>query len=47
MAIPLQLSSTIKIYPVGSVSRIHRYVKQVKGQKKEQLVPVIIEEEEK
>jgi len=26
------------------VSRVHRYVRQVKGQKKEQPAPVIIEE---
>jgi len=44
-AVELELSSTIKIHPVVNVSRIHRYVGQVEGQKKEQLAPVIIEGE--
>jgi len=44
--VELELPSTIKIYPVVNVSRIHRYVGQVQGQKKEQLLPVIIEGEE-
>ena len=45
-AIELELPSTIKIYPVVNVSRIHRYVGQVEGQKKEQPAPVIIKGEE-
>jgi len=40
------LPSTVKIHPVVNVSRIHRYVGQVEGQKKEQPLPVIIEGEE-
>jgi len=42
----LELPSTIKIHPVINVSRIHRYVGQVEGQRKEQPAPVIIEGEE-
>jgi len=45
-AIELELPSTVKIHPVVNVSRIHRYVGQVEGQKKEQPLPVIIEGEE-
>ena len=45
--VELQLSSMVKIYPVVNVSRIRRYVGQVKGQKKEQPAPVIIKREEK
>jgi len=45
-AVKLELPSTVKIYPVVNVSRIRRYVGQVKGQKKEQPLPVIIEGEE-
>jgi len=44
--LPSHDTSTVKIHPVFNVSRIHRYVGQVKGQKKEQPLPVIIEEEE-
>ena len=44
--VKLELSSTIKIHPVVNVSRIWKYVRQVKGQKKEQPAPVIIEGEE-
>jgi len=33
------------IHPVVNVSRIQKYVEQVKGQKKEQPTPVIIEGE--
>ena len=45
-AIELELLSTVKIHLVVNVSRIHRYVGQVEGQKKEQPLPVIIEGEE-
>jgi len=45
-AVELELSSTIRIHPVVNVSRIHRYIGQVEGQKKEQLALVIIEGEE-
>jgi len=45
--VELELSSTVKIHPVVNVSRIRRYVGQVEGQKKEQLLPVIIKEEKK
>ena len=41
--VKLELSSTIKIHPVVNVSRICRYIEQVKGQRKEQLTLVIIE----
>ena len=44
--VELELSSTIKIHLVVNVNRIHRYVGQVEGQKKEQLALVIIKEEE-
>jgi len=44
--VELELPSTIKIYPVVNVSRIHKYVGQVEGQKREQPAPVIIEGEE-
>jgi len=33
--VELELPSTIKIYPVVNISRIHRYVGQVEGQKRE------------
>ena len=46
-AVELELPSTIRIHPVVNVSRICRYIGQVKGQKKKQLAPVIIEGEEK
>jgi len=45
-AVKLELPSTVRIHLVVNVSRIHRYVGQVEGQKKEQPVPVIIEGEE-
>jgi len=45
--VELELPSTIKIHSVVNVSRIRRYVGQVKGQRKEQPAPVVIEEEEK
>jgi len=44
-AVKLELSSIVKIHLVVNVSRICRYVEQVKGQKKEQLAPVIIKGE--
>jgi len=46
-AIELELSSSIKIYPVINISRVQKYRDQVKGQKKEWPLLVIIEEEEK
>ena len=45
-AVELELSDIIKIHPVINVSRIHRYVEQVEGQKREQPAPVIIDKEE-
>jgi len=45
-AVELELPSTVKIHPVVNISRIHKYVGQVEGQKKEQPAPVIIEGEE-
>jgi len=45
-AVELELPSMVKIHPVVNVSRIHRYIGQVEGQKKEQPLPVTIEEEE-
>ena len=44
-AVELELSSIVKIHSVVNVSRIQRYVEQVKGQKKKQPAPVIIEKE--
>jgi len=44
--VELKLPRTVKIHLVVNVSRIHRYVGQVEGQRKEQLTPVIIEREE-
>jgi len=44
--VKLELPSTVKIHLVVNVSRIQRYVGQVKEQEKEQLAPVIIEGEE-
>jgi len=45
-AVKLELPSTIRIHPVVNVSRIRQYIGQVKGQRKEQPAPVIIEGEE-
>jgi len=45
-AVELELPNTIKIHPVVNVSRIHRYVGQVEGQKRGQPAPVIIDGEE-
>jgi len=44
--IELDLPSTIKIYPVVNISRVQRYKDKIEGQKKKQLAPVIIREEE-
>ena len=45
-AVELELPSTVKVHPVVNVSRIHRYIGQVEGQRKEQPAPVIIKGEE-
>jgi len=45
--VELELPSTVKIHPVVNISRIHKYVGQVEGQKREQPVSVIIEGKEK
>jgi len=45
-AIELELPNIVKIHLVVNVSRICKYVGQVKGQKKEQLALVIIKREE-
>jgi len=45
-AVKLELPSTVRIHLVVNISRIHRYVEQVEGQKKEQPALVIIEGEE-
>jgi len=45
-AVKLELPSIVKIHLVVNISRIHRYIGQVEGQKKEQPAPVIIEGEE-
>ena len=44
--VELELPSIVKIHPVVKISRIHKYIGQVKGQKKEQPALVIIEREE-
>ena len=46
-AIELELSSIIRIHLVVNINRIHKYIGQVKEQRKEQLAPVITEGEEK
>ena len=46
-AVELELSSAVRIYPVVNVSKIHRYIGQIEGQKKKQPALVIIEGEEK
>jgi len=43
--VELELPNTVKIHLVVNVSRIQKYVGQVKGQRKEQPTPVIIEGE--
>jgi len=45
-AVKLELPNTVRIHPVVNVSRIHRYIGQVEGQKKKQPAPVIIRGEE-
>jgi len=45
-AVKLELPSIVRIHPVVNVSRIHRYVGQIEGQKKKQPAPVIIKGEE-
>ena len=45
--IELELLYSIKIHPVVNVSRVQKYRDQVEDQKKEWLVPVVIEGEEK
>jgi len=45
-AVKLELPSIVKIHLVVNISRIRKYIEQVEGQKKEQLAPVIIKEEE-
>jgi len=44
--VKLELPSMVKIHLVVNVSRVHRYIGQVEGQKREQPFPVIIEGEE-
>ena len=44
--VELELSSIIRIHLVVNISRICRYIEQVKGQRKEQPALVIIKEEE-
>ena len=44
--VELELPNTVKIHLVVNVSRIHKYIRQVKRQKKEQPASVIIEGEE-
>jgi len=44
--VKLELPSIVRIHPVVNVSRIYRYIGQVKGQKKKQPAPVIIEGKE-
>ena len=44
--VELELPSTIRIHLVVNVSRIHRYIGQVEGQRKEQPALVIIKGEE-
>ena len=44
--VELELPSTVKIHLVVNASRVQKYVRQVEGQRKEQLAPVIIKGEE-
>ena len=43
--VELKLLSTIRIYPVVNISKIHRYIGQLEGQRKEQPAPAIIKRE--
>jgi len=43
--VELELPSTIRIYPVVNISKIHRYIGQLEGQRKEQPAPAIIKRE--
>jgi len=45
-AVELELPKEVRIHPVVNVSRIRRYQGQVRGQKKQPTLPVIIEGEE-
>jgi len=45
-AVELELPKTVRIHPVVNVSRIRRYKEQVRGQKKQLALLVIIEGEE-
>jgi len=45
-AVELELPSLIKIHLVVNISRIHKYIGQVEGQKKEQLALVVIKGKE-
>jgi len=44
--VELELPRMIKIHLIVNVSRIRRYKEQVRGQKKQPILPVIIEGEE-
>ena len=44
--VELELPNTIKIHPIVNISRIHQYIRQVEGQRKEQPAPIIIKGEE-
>ena len=45
-AVELELSSSIRIYPIVNISWVHLYKPQVEGQKKVPPKPVITEGEE-
>ena len=45
-AVELELPSTVKIHLVVNISRVWKYIEQVKGQRKEQPAPVVIKGEE-
>ena len=45
-AVELELPKAVRIHPVVNVSRVRRYKGQVRGQKKQPALPVIIEGEE-
>jgi len=44
--VELELPRTVKIHPVVNISRIRKYKEQVRGQKKQLALLVIIEGEE-